>query len=96
MKNKANKFLGLCSFVAITCILLWAANQLPSFGNPQAIENHVSPRYIEKAYQETGAHNQVTAVLADYRSFDTLGESTVIFCAGIACLLILGIREREG
>jgi multicomponent Na+:H+ antiporter subunit B len=50
----------------------------------------VSPRYIEKAFEETAVPNMVTAVLADYRGYDTLGETTVIFAAGICCLLILG------
>jgi multicomponent Na+:H+ antiporter subunit B len=53
---------------------------------------HVSPRYIERSHEETGAPNFVTAVLADYRGYDTLGETTVIFTAGVACLLILGAK----
>ncbi len=56
---------------------------------------HVSPRYIEEAHEETGAANMVTAVLADYRGYDTLGETTVIFTAGIACLLILDVRQKQ-
>jgi len=56
---------------------------------------HVSPRYIEMAHEETGAANMVTAVLADYRGYDTLGETTVIFTAGISCLLILEARKRQ-
>jgi len=38
----------------------------------------------------------VTAVLADYRSYDTLGEVVVIFTAGLACLLVLGAFTRTG
>ncbi len=57
---------------------------------------HVSPRYIEKAQEETGASNMVTAVLADYRSYDTLGEVVVIFTAGLACLLVLGAFTPTG
>jgi multicomponent Na+:H+ antiporter subunit B len=41
--------------------------------------------------------NVVTSVLADYRSYDTLGETTVIFTAGIGVMLLLqGIRRRGG
>lgn len=46
-----------------------------------------------------GPPNFVTAVLADYRGYDTLGETTVIFTAGLACLLILGVglgRSTQG
>jgi multicomponent Na+:H+ antiporter subunit B len=56
---------------------------------------HVSPRYIESGPAETGAPNMVTAVLADYRGYDTLGETVVIFTAGLACLLILGATGRR-
>jgi multicomponent Na+:H+ antiporter subunit B len=56
---------------------------------------HVSPRYIEMGHEETGALNMVTAVLADYRGYDTLGETTVIFTAGAACLLIIETNRRK-
>ena len=44
----------------------------------------------------TGVRNMVTAVLADYRSFDTLGEVTVIFTATVAVLLILRTGRKDG
>ena len=47
------------------------------------------PRYLETGYEETAVPNIVTAVLADYRAFDTLGEVTVIFVGALAVLLIL-------
>ncbi len=73
-------------------ILFYADSQLPRVGDPQSpASTHVSPYYIEHSHHETGAPNFVTAVLADYRGYDTLGETTVIFTAGLACLLILGV-----
>ncbi len=79
-------------------ILMWVAGDLPDLGDPQApAATHVSPRYIEQSYAETGTHNFVTGVLADYRGYDTLGETVVIFTAGLACLLILGFsRSGQG
>lgn len=81
-------------------ILFYAGGQLPRIGDPQSpASTHVSPRYIEHGHHETGAPNFVTAVLADYRGYDTLGETTVIFTAGMACLLILGVglgRSAKG
>ena len=81
-------------------ILFYAGSQLPRVGDPQSpASTHVSPHYIEHSHHETGAPNFVTAVLADYRSYDTLGETTVIFTAGLACLLILGVgigRSSQG
>jgi multicomponent Na+:H+ antiporter subunit B len=74
-------------------VLLYAASDLPRVGDPTSpAATHVSPRYIEHSHEETGAPNFVTAVLADYRGYDTLGETTVIFTAGLACLLILGVQ----
>ena len=83
--------------VLAAAILFYAAGSLPSMGDPNApAATHVSPRYIEKAEEETGAANMVTAVLADYRGYDTLGETVVILTAGLACLLVLGaFHSRE-
>ncbi|MBM3224930.1 MAG: cation:proton antiporter, partial [Candidatus Tectomicrobia bacterium] len=51
----------------------------------------------ERSHTETGTPNFVTAILADYRAYDTLGETTVIFTAGLACVLILRVQlQRPG
>ncbi|UHQ95391.1 DUF4040 domain-containing protein [Haloterrigena alkaliphila] len=49
----------------------------------------VTQHYIEEAYEQTGVHNAVTAVLAAYRGFDTFGEAVVVFAAGVSTLLVL-------
>ncbi len=51
-------------------------------------------RWIEKGQQETGTPNMVTYGLADYRSYDTLGETAVIFTAGISVILLLRRRGK--
>lgn len=72
--------------------LIYGTLDMPHFANPEApAHNHVAPRYIEQAKAETGVPNFVTAVLASYRGFDTLGEVAVIFTAGIGVLALLGI-----
>jgi multicomponent Na+:H+ antiporter subunit B len=87
--------LVLLAFVA--AVLATASAALPPLGDPASpAATHVSPRYIEQAAAETGALNMVTAVLADYRGYDTLGETTVIFAAGLACLLIAGAGAWGG
>ena len=76
--------------------LLYATADFPPLGaadNP--IHGHVAPRYINDSLAETGVPNMVTAVLASYRGYDTLGETTVIFTAGIAVLALLGGRRRR-
>ena len=51
--------------------------------------------YIQHAYKDTKTPNMVTVVLADYRSFDTLGETIVILAGGLACFFILNNRRRK-
>ena len=51
-------------------------------------------RWIEKGLEETAVTNMVTYGLADYRGYDTLGEITVIFTAGVSVILLLRRRSR--
>jgi multicomponent Na+:H+ antiporter subunit B len=76
-------------------LLLYVAEDLPKFSDPLSPANvHVSPAYLKNSLKETGTPNVVTAVLMDYRAFDTLIETAVIFTAGIACALLLR-RNQE-
>ena len=51
-------------------------------------------RWIEKGLEETAVPNMVTYGLADYRGYDTLGETTVIFTAGVSVILLLRRRRK--
>jgi multicomponent Na+:H+ antiporter subunit B len=75
-------------------VFVHASLDLPATGDPEApAAVHVSPRYIEYAYQEMATKNMVCAVLADYRSFDTLGEVIVIVIGGLAIIMIfMGLK----
>jgi multicomponent Na+:H+ antiporter subunit B len=76
--------------------LVFGTWDLPAFGDPSGpIHHHVVPRYLNEVIAETGVPNVVTAVLASYRGYDTLGETTVIFTAGIGVLLLLKGRRRR-
>jgi multicomponent Na+:H+ antiporter subunit B len=71
-------------------LLVYGIQDMPKWGDPHSPASvHVSPRYIEKTIEETATPDMVTSVLADYRGYDTLGETTVILTAGMACLLLL-------
>lgn len=84
------KWLALVVVLLFGTLLLYAEGDLPRYGDSDAPANlHVSPYYIERSLEETDTPNIVTAVLADYRGYDTLGETTVIFTAGIVCMLLL-------
>ena len=77
-------------------LLSYSSFDLPPWGDPHApASSHVSPRYIEKTMEETSVPNIVTAVLADYRGYDTMFETIVIFSAGVACLLLLRVFRRH-
>jgi multicomponent Na+:H+ antiporter subunit B len=82
--------------LAIGGLLVWGSFALPPFGSAEGIiHKHVAPRYLERTIEETMVPNVVTSVLADYRGYDTLGETTVIFTAGIGVMLLLqGMRRR--
>ena len=91
------QFVPLAVSVLIAGTIVWGTLALPSFGDSAtAIHQHVAPRYLGEAVQETHAPNVVTAVLADYRGYDTLGETTVIFTGGIGVMLLLqGVRRTS-
>lgn len=77
-------------------VLIYGTIDMPSFGDPNAPANlHVAERYIEKSYLETGSLNFVTAVLASYRGYDTLGEVIVIFASGVCVVLLMRKRKNN-
>ena len=78
-------------------ILLYGESDFPSFGDPKSPANaavpgseSVSQYFITKSYKDTKVPNLVTSVLADYRGYDTMFETVVIFAAGMAIFAILG------
>ena len=90
------KGLGLVLLVGVVALLIYVSADLPDRADPSSPANtHVSPEYIERAEREVGVPNVVTAVLVDYRSYDTLGETLVIFTAGLAVLLVLMRRGSD-
>lgn len=74
-------------------LLVYGAMDLPDFADPQApIHQHVVPRYMEN---EVDVPNVVTAVLASFRGYDTLGETTVVFTAGAGIIALLRRRKSR-
>lgn len=78
-------------------MLLYASQDLPSFGAADAPvqRNPVAQTYLQDSQTDIGIPNTVTAVLASYRGYDTLGELVVIFTAGVAVLLLLTRTRRH-
>lgn len=76
--------------------LIYGTADIPPFGRVEGpIHQHVAPRYIEDSPREIGIPNIVTAVLASYRGYDTLGETVVVFTAAIGVLILIGGPRRR-
>ena len=89
-------FLPLALAVAVGAALAYGTHDLPAFSDPQApIHTHVVPRYLNDGPKETGVPNVVTAVLASYRGYDTLGETVVVFTAGAGVIALLRRRRKK-
>ena len=88
-------WLPLALSLAVGAALVYGTLGLPGFSDVEApIHTHVAPRYLQEGLKETGVPNIVTAVLASYRGFDTLGEVTVVFTAGAGVVALLRRRRR--
>lgn len=88
-------WLPLIVVIVTGAALIYGTLDMPRWGDPTApSQRHVAPRYIQGALPETGVPNIVTAVLASYRGYDTLGEVMVIFTAGVGVILLLGGSRR--
>lgn len=95
-KPLARSLAPLAVSLAVGGVLAYGMLGLPAFSDPKApIHTHVAPRYLKEAVNETGVPNVVTAVLASYRGYDTLGETTVVFTAGIGVIALLRRRRRQ-
>ena len=77
--------------------LLIVAAELPPYGMPDnPVHNQVAKRYINEALDDTGVFNMVTAIVLDYRAYDTMFETIVLFTATLAVVLTLKSWKREG
>lgn len=97
MFRKLYRLFSVLFCIGLVFVLLTGVSHLPPFGaadNP--VNNEVPRRYIENGLQETGAVNIVTGMILDYRAFDTLGESHVLFVATCTVLILLRIDKKKG
>jgi multicomponent Na+:H+ antiporter subunit B len=78
--------------VAVTGMaLVYGTLDMPNFGDPNApAQLHVGPEYLAGSIKDIDVANVVTSILASYRGYDTLGETAVVFTAGIGVLVLLG------
>ena len=98
------KYINYFILLVFLFLLIYASTGLPNRGELNSVVNrdrspsgtqNASSYYIRNAYKDTHTPNMVTAILADYRSYDTLGEETVILTAGLICFLLLRKRRKD-
>lgn len=76
--------------------VLLSVAELPPYGmanNP--IHNQVSERYINSSLEETGSINMVASIVLDYRAYDTMFETIVLFTATLAVVITLKPFKKE-
>ena len=96
-KPPRGQWIPLALVALAGALVVYGTLGLPAFSDPHApIHTHVAPRYLEQGLAETGVPNIVTAVLASYRGYDTLGEVVVVFTGGIGVIALLRRRPRKG
>lgn len=100
---RLSKIFATIAVVITGGILLYGVSDFPGFGDPHSPANagapgseSVSQYFITQSYKDTKVPNLVTSVLADYRGYDTMFETVVIFAAGMAIFAILGAMGGQG
>ncbi len=94
-KSRYKPTLALGVVIATGALLIYGTLDMPHFGEADApVHQHVAPRYLNDSMNEVGIPNVVTSVLASYRGYDTLGETLVVFTAGIGVLSLLMVSRR--
>lgn len=95
-----NRIGALSAALAVAAMMLYATPDMPAYGDPTSPVNQPDRpawRYVHQSGKEIGVPNIVTSVLASYRGYDTLGETNVIFTAGLAVYALLaGVRRKRG
>ena len=87
---------AVISGILLALVLLVTVATLPRFGSADApAVNEVSRRYLEQGLTDTGAVNAVAGIILDYRAFDTLGESVVLFTATVTVIFLLQQSKRK-
>jgi multicomponent Na+:H+ antiporter subunit B len=95
-KSTRSSAIPLLVVLVTGSILVYGTLDMPPFGDPaNPVHHHVAPHYLEESEHEIGIPNVVTSVLASYRGYDTMGETTVIFTAMVGVMLLMGGLKRK-
>ena len=82
--------------VTLIALLLFTVMDMPYFGAADTlVESELSDFYIRESAKDTKVTNVISAIILNYRGFDTLGESHVLFIAVCSVLILLRMRAPE-
>lgn len=80
----------------IGTVLFMTVFEMPPYGevtNPT--NNYVMRRYVDMGIEESGGLNYVTNIILDYRGYDTLLETTVIFTSVMSIIAVWGAHGSK-
>ena len=95
--SQRSNLIPLIAVVVTGAAMIYGTLDMPTFGSPDTpVQTHVGPDYLKRIPEDIHVPNAVTAILASYRGYDTLGETAVVFAAGIGVLMLIsGLRRRR-
>ena len=93
--HRLYNLVAVVSCVFLIGVLLLLVSRLPHYGEENPLTIPMVRRYVEKGLEETGAINIVSGLILDYRAFDTLGESHVLFTALVCVMILLRIDRKN-
>ncbi|MCK9479833.1 MAG: hypothetical protein M0R40_10110 [Firmicutes bacterium] len=94
---KIKKLFALAVILMSVYMIIMVVAELPPYGEPNnPVHNNVSERYINDALHDTGVPNMVTAIVFDYRAYDTMFEAIVLFAATLAVVITLKRWKKAG
>ena len=95
--SQRSNLVPLIAVVVTGAAMIYGTLDMPNFGSVDTpVQTHVGPDYLKRIPEDIHVPNAVTAILASYRGYDTLGETAVVFAAGIGVLMLIsGLRRRR-
>ena len=92
MSRRARSVLALVALAGLGACLVAAVADLKPFGHYPGPYGDVLAKVVPRERHEG---QLVTAVVLDYRGFDTLGEELILFTAASGCVALLRLRRHE-
>ncbi|AOY74848.1 hydrogen gas-evolving membrane-bound hydrogenase subunit E [Clostridium formicaceticum] len=84
------KAIILLALGGLLIVMLSSIFRMPSLGDIEnPAYNEVARHYLQESIDETHTPNIIASIITDYRAFDTLGETTVLFTSIAAVISVL-------